>query len=694
MEPQRQDVASPGGQSPSLTTQRNRESVSGSDIEMMSLVSAEEHSDQIYNSHENYVNTVAGDLDPTATPNAYEHRPRVPNIDSRCKAGIVVSDKRPSLYNRLVMDTWICEIIAMVFSIGCIVAIAFTVGSYNGGPVTALPSGVTLNAFISILSTGARAALFFVVSSSIGQLKWCLLVRRGRRLQDLQVMDEASRGPLGAIKILAKWTGGPLASLGALITICMIAFSPFLQQLVTYPTGYAEQPELKATIPRAVNYTLLWDLDYSTPNVIDALFEDTDAKDAEARSSLLDWISANDAYGSDIFAPSATCPPRPMLCTWENYKSVGWCSKCRKATGHLSQCIVKDHRIQISNNASHTEYLCQVTVHNTEAKPADNDKLMQQHLSSYNDPNRFNLRYQSNYIWVANISTFVADDTSVIEQPVIMLTHASISAVEDVFQDLYHSDQPALRLNRITECVLTFCEREYVVKLEIGDISSTPVSIDYGRRFESDSCWRPNDSADEVVLTSSDGGRTRMNETERAFCPVEPYYRYFSDISPKNSTYIWRYNLTHSYQPDGTPPTPARTGRDMDSELADLATSLTNYGTISSNQNAIGKALSPIVTVRARWQWITLPALLQLASAALFFSTVLYSRYTRVSIWKSSLLAIYYHQIDGLQENKASLLLSDMDKASNDASVQISRSGDDRGFVVRRIRDEGASRDE
>jgi len=132
----------------------------------------------------------------------------------------------------------------------------------------------------------------------------------------------------------------------------------------------------------------------------------------------------------------------------------------------------------------------------------------------------------------------------------------------------------------------------------------------------------------------------------------------------------------------------------MDSELADLATSLTNYGTISSNQNAIGKALSPIVTVRARWQWITLPALLQLASAALFFSTVLYSRYTRVPIWKSSLLAIYYHQIDGLQENKASLLLSDMDKASNDASVQISRSGDDRGFVVRRIRDEGASRDE
>jgi hypothetical protein len=37
-------------------------------------------------------------------------------------------------------------------------------------------------------------------------------------------MDEASRGPLGAIKVLAKWAGGPLATLGAVITVCMIAF--------------------------------------------------------------------------------------------------------------------------------------------------------------------------------------------------------------------------------------------------------------------------------------------------------------------------------------------------------------------------------------------------------------------------------------------------------------------------------------
>jgi hypothetical protein len=165
------------------------------------------------------------------------------------------------MYNRLVMDTCICEMIAMIFSIGCTVAIAFTIGNYNGGPIPSLPSSVTLNALISILSTAARAALVFVLSSTIGQLKWCWLVRRDTRLQDLQVMDEASRGPLSAIKVLAKWIGGPLASLGSVITICMIAFSPFLQQLVAYPTYSVEQPSLEATMPQVVNYTLLWEFE-------------------------------------------------------------------------------------------------------------------------------------------------------------------------------------------------------------------------------------------------------------------------------------------------------------------------------------------------------------------------------------------------------------------------------------------------
>jgi hypothetical protein len=70
----------------------------------------------------------------------------------------------------------------------------------------------------------------------------------------------------------------------------------------------------------------------------------------------------------------------------------------------------------------------------------------------------------------------------------------------------------------------------------------------------------------------------------------------------------------------------------------------------------------------------------------LFLSTVFYSRHIKVPMWKSSLLAICYHNIEDLQETRAVALLSQMDKASSTTSVQIAESRDDRGFLLRRVR--------
>ena len=163
--------------------------------------------------------------------------------------------------------------------------------------------------------------------------------------------------------------------------------------------------------------------------------------------------------------------------------------------------------------------------------------------------------------------------------------------------------------DHITECVLTLCEREHVVKTENGDISSTPVSTDYGRQFrsESDSCWRPNDSANEIVLTSHDGGHTRVNGTERAFCPISPYYHYFSPFAgtrAANNTQAWNYNLTRSSEDsDNAPPRPAAEFvGELNRTLETLATLLTTFGQNVSNHNAIGKAFLPVVTVHVRWQ--------------------------------------------------------------------------------------------
>lgn len=53
---------------------------------MVSLVSAHEYSDQVYDPHEIHFSTAAGASDLAATLGASEHRPRDPSIESTLDA--------------------------------------------------------------------------------------------------------------------------------------------------------------------------------------------------------------------------------------------------------------------------------------------------------------------------------------------------------------------------------------------------------------------------------------------------------------------------------------------------------------------------------------------------------------------------------------------------------------------------------
>lgn len=305
MDARSQYLTVPGEESPSVRTCSDRESTAASDIELLPLALVTDTSEQSSKSIDSESTSIIGTPVLAATPNVPGQEQDA--VSARFLAPAAPPD-RPSAYNRLVLDTWICESIALIFSIGCVAAIAFIVGSYEGQRIPELPSGVTLNALISVLSTAARASLILVVSSCIGQLKWCWLTRSGKRLQDLQVMDEASRGPLGAISLLASRSGGSLASFGAAITLCMIAFGPFLQQLVDYPTRDVEQPVLNATAPQNLGFTLL------TSN--------------EHESQLMrSLVNAGLVFNSQVLTQTPRCPT--ARCSWQNFKSVGWCSKCR-----------------------------------------------------------------------------------------------------------------------------------------------------------------------------------------------------------------------------------------------------------------------------------------------------------------------------------------------------------------------------
>ena len=150
---------------------------------------------------------------------------------------------------------WLLEILSMIASLCCTLALAFLLFAVQDKPYEYWRFYVGLNSTISILTTVARATLLLSASACLSQGKWLHFVKRSK-LQALEIFDQASRGPLGALKIVLKtrtYLGLPI--LAAAITVLALAIGPFTQQVVQYDQGSVFTQSQRATYDYAHNYS-------------------------------------------------------------------------------------------------------------------------------------------------------------------------------------------------------------------------------------------------------------------------------------------------------------------------------------------------------------------------------------------------------------------------------------------------------
>lgn len=156
-----------------------------------------------------------------------------------------------------ILKRWLLEVLSWLFSAMCMVAVIGVLAGLKDKPLTkwvlAEKTGLTLNAYISILSKMAGAALILPVSEALGQLKWSWFLEHSKQMWDFEIFDNASRGPWGSLLLLIRTKGRALAALGAMIMLCSLALDPFFQQVVDFPDRWALQNE-SSTIPRVLRY--------------------------------------------------------------------------------------------------------------------------------------------------------------------------------------------------------------------------------------------------------------------------------------------------------------------------------------------------------------------------------------------------------------------------------------------------------
>ena len=97
---------------------------------------------------------------------------------------------------------WIWEFIAAALSIGSLVALILLLAFENKRPLSAWDFPLSLNTVVATLGTVSRSSLAFAVSACIGQQKWSWFHSRQGRISLFGHFDEASKGPLGASKLL------------------------------------------------------------------------------------------------------------------------------------------------------------------------------------------------------------------------------------------------------------------------------------------------------------------------------------------------------------------------------------------------------------------------------------------------------------------------------------------------------------
>lgn len=143
---------------------------------------------------------------------------------------------------------WLPEILALSVSIVCLASIGLVLKTVDGRPLAdwnsfvqvSVPGGramsIAPNSVISFLSTIAKSCLGFTATACISQVKWLHIQNKKRSLSSLQIFDDASRGPLGAVGLfLTAETACSVAAVGALITLAALVIDPFTQLVVTYP---------------------------------------------------------------------------------------------------------------------------------------------------------------------------------------------------------------------------------------------------------------------------------------------------------------------------------------------------------------------------------------------------------------------------------------------------------------------------
>lgn len=556
-----------------------------------------------------------------------------------------------------VIERWLLEIVSWLISAICMAAIIATLYVLKNQPSSKWPFdgvGLTLNAFVSILSRIAGAALLLPVAEALGQLKWNWFIKGdSKKMWDFEMFDNASRGPWGAFLLLIHTKGKTIAALGALVTIFALALDPFFQQVVSFPKQWTLQPT-DSTISRAVHYEPPLDID--AVNGLDRL-----NSDAMLESTLKPFFIGNGTQpipfgnGSRVEFP-LSCPS--SNCTWPSYDTLGMCSECIETPQLLDYaCIFTRVDWTSTLNATVSSYpnatVCGYFLNSTSAEPVlmsgyivdksgktTGEALMMRSLPLVTHRFRQPL-YQTGSINFKHRRNPIMD---------ALISSTTTAA------DVYANKPPVLRECLISWCVKTiqstYFEGTYKEEVTATYFNNTPGPYPWISTYEPESDTFMIDYTENATIKAPSSGKhsadidwgVSNNTMFRTLDVIEDMFPAFTTVANTSAEQIfrWRTGTAKEVRTKKLTYNPWLLPNNVTRHLERLADAVTNQLRSADDSEFVhGKAFSSEIYVLVRWAWMTLPLSLLLISGIFLLATVIKSatEKDKVSIRKNSAIA-------------------------------------------------------
>lgn len=551
-----------------------------------------------------------------------------------------------TFYDRFVTDWWWWELCSWFVSFICVAAIVGMLLAYDGRkqPVTVLP-GVTFNAYIATFAAISKAAMILPVSEAIGQLKW-MWFREEHQLADFSAFDNASRGPWGSLMLLRTTTYKHLASLGASITILALAFEPFFQQVVSFPSRALL--DASSSISIATAYEPLDRGQYDVPAPFNAqgfFFGGKSMAQDVANAMLL----------SEAATRSAPFNCSTGTCDWPIYSSLGVCHQCEDVS-YLLTPVCRKELIATPLAGAMEREPCGYQMDDIFFVGTSDDRVLGL-VTAVVGSRKFD----------RNSSLRVFESTA--------FPNASHTII-----DFYVAYTPGgidrSRPNttaRLLECVMQWCVKSFETTFAGGQMREKVTSM-YIPQDTTDTAApqdgpvdlsiKPNDPFTmNAAGKSFDVGANRTRQLSNAILANLPRRLTGSDENI-NGEYpgLWKFVQTEPY--------------DIRSLLDPVTKAMTDSIRLSSNsatENILGSAWRSENFVQIQWYWLSLPCSLLFGTLALICTTIVKTKKIGMLPWKSSALATLHHGLteDARQIFRPDSSMSEAEVASRKMHMKI-----------------------